>query len=107
MPGVALRQAAWYLAQLREEYQGSMHLAMAAYNGGPRRMTQHVKIRGHLAFPDMIEEIGAHETRNYVRKIMDHLVRYLELYASDDERKAGLKRLRSDPTHRAKNEDSL
>ena len=47
-----------------------------------------------IAFPDMIEEIGAHETRNYVRKIMDHLVRYLELYASDEERKAGLKALK-------------
>ncbi|MEE2787021.1 MAG: transglycosylase SLT domain-containing protein [Myxococcota bacterium] len=88
LPGVALRQAAWYLSALRDEYSGNVQLAMAAYNGGPLRMTQHLSLRGPMPFDALIEEVGAHETRNYVRKVSDHLLRYVELYGSDAERKA-------------------
>ena len=92
-PGIALRQAAWYLDALRREYRGNVILAMAAYNGGPRRVSEHLGIVGELPFDMMIEEMGAHETRNYARKVTDHLIRYLELYADDEERKRGLESL--------------
>ena len=85
-PGVALGHAAWYLAALRGELGGSLLLAAAAYNGGPRRMAEHLQRHQDLPFDVLIEEIGAHETRNYVRKIADHLVRYASLYGTDDER---------------------
>jgi soluble lytic murein transglycosylase len=84
-PGIALRHAAWYLAALRAEFGGSLLLAIAAYNGGPLRFAEHVKAYGDLPFDMMIEEIGAHESRNYVRKVADHLVRFALIYADDAE----------------------
>lgn len=88
-PGVGLRHAAWYLDALRKEYS-DMILAIAAYNGGPRRMTEHLQVSGHLPYDEMLEELGAHETRNYARKVSDHVVRYLSLYANETERKQWL-----------------
>ena len=92
-PAIALRQAAWYLSALRREYDGNIVLAMAAYNGGPRRVSEHMSLVGRVPFDMMIEEIGAHETRNYARKVTDHLIRYVELYASDRERSSMLNSL--------------
>lgn len=85
-PGVALRHAAWYLGALRKEFGGNVILAIGAYNGGPLRFAEHLQMVRGLAFDEVIEEIGAHESRNYARKVTDHLVRYLSLYASDAER---------------------
>ncbi|MBM4320047.1 MAG: tetratricopeptide repeat protein, partial [Deltaproteobacteria bacterium] len=82
-PGVALRHAGWYLATLRDEYSGWTLLAMAGYNGGPLLLGQHLSRRPDMPGDVLIEEIGPHEMRNYVRKVADHLVRYLTLYASD------------------------
>tara|TARA_B100001093_G_scaffold180457_1_gene173049 strand:+ start:84 stop:449 length:366 start_codon:yes stop_codon:yes gene_type:complete len=92
-PGIALAQAAWYLNALRREYDGNVILAMAAYNGGPRRVSEHISLVGSVPFDMMIEEMGAHETRNYARKVTDHLIRYLDLYATDQERSQGLRQL--------------
>ena len=61
---------------------------MAAYNGGPLRVSEHMSLVGRVPFDIMVEEIGAHETRNYASKVTDHLIRYVDLYASDDERTA-------------------
>ncbi|MEE2755975.1 MAG: lytic transglycosylase domain-containing protein [Myxococcota bacterium] len=92
-PGIALAQAAWYLNALRREYDGNVILAMAAYNGGPRRVSEHLSLVGSVPFDMMIEEMGAHETRNYARKVTDHLIRYLDLYASDQARDQSLREL--------------
>ncbi len=97
-PGVALRHAAWYLDALRAEFGGNVLLAMAAYNGGPRRVAEHLRLHPDLPFDVLIEEIGAHETRNYARKIADHVVRYATLYASPPERAALLESLRPPAT---------
>lgn len=92
-PGVALRHAAWYLAALRDEYRGDVILAIGAYNGGPLRIGEHLAGVPGLAYDEMIEEIGAHESRNYARKVTDHFVRYLALYADDAERDRWMKAL--------------
>lgn len=93
-PGVALRHAAWYLEALRDEYQGDIVLAIGAYNGGPLRFGEHLSgDAAKLPYDAMIEEIGAHESRNYARKVTDHLVRYLALYADDAERERWMKAL--------------
>ena len=96
-PGVALRHAAWYLAALREEFEGDLTMAIAAYNGGPRRVAEHLRRHQDLPYDVMVEEIGAHETRNYARKVADHIVRYASLYADDAERDALLRALRPPP----------
>ena len=93
-PGVALRHAAWYLAALRHEFRGNLLMAVAAYNGGPRRVAEHLRMHRDLPFDVMVEEIGAHETRNYARKVADHIVRYGALYATDAERRSLYEALR-------------
>ncbi|MCA9542713.1 MAG: transglycosylase SLT domain-containing protein, partial [Myxococcales bacterium] len=97
-PGLALRHAAWYLAALREEFGGNLLLAVAAYNGGPLRFAEHVLVSRALPFDLLIEEIGAHESRNYVRKVADHLVRFATIYGDDLEREALLTALRPPET---------
>ncbi|MBR58683.1 MAG: hypothetical protein CMH54_11775 [Myxococcales bacterium] len=94
-PGIALRQAAWYLDALRTEFNGNITLAIAAYNGGPLRFAEYLTMPSNRKLPmDMfIEEIGAHESRNYVRKVTDHIVRFTTLYASDSDRDALLSKL--------------
>ena len=57
-------------------------------------MQQHLRNVGEVPFDVMIEEIGTHEMRNYARKVVDHVVRYLELYAPDDVRTQVLESLR-------------
>ena len=92
--GVSLRQAAWYLSALREEFGGSTLMSIASYNGGPRRMSEYLTgDNAHLPMDEFIEEIGAHETRNYVRKVTDHLVRYVTIYGTDEEREQVLRSL--------------
>lgn len=99
-PGVALRLSAWYLKQLWLDL-GHPILAMAAYNGGPMRMADHVDAYPHLIFTELIEELGAHESRNYMRKIVDHTLRYLALYGSAEEWTLWIQRLAL-PTHAPK-----
>ena len=93
-PGVGLRHAAWYLDALRREFEGNVVMAIAAYNGGPLRVAEHLANHPSLPFDVMVEEIGAHETRNYARKVSDHIVRYASIYADDAERAALLDALR-------------
>jgi soluble lytic murein transglycosylase-like protein len=97
-PGVALRQAAWYLDALRAEFGDVPLLAAAAYNGGPLRVADHLETVGDVPFDVMMEEIGAHETRNYARKITDHVVRNATLWAPDGEREALLRSFLPPPT---------
>ena len=84
--GISIRYAAWYLDALRSEFSGNVILSMAAYNGGPLLIGQHVRNRPDLPMDLMIEEIGPHESRNYARKVTDHLVRYANIYLDDVER---------------------
>jgi len=94
-PGVGLKQAAWYLSELRKEFNGNILMAIAAYNGGPLRMAEYLTLPENQGLPMdiFIEEIGAHESRNYVRKVTDHLVRNLTVYGTEKERAAYLKAL--------------
>ena len=91
-PGVSLRLAAHYLKLLWEDL-GHPILAMGAYNGGPMRLSEHVERHAELPFDELIEELGAHESRNYMRKIMDHTLRYLALYGTREEWRVWVERL--------------
>jgi soluble lytic murein transglycosylase-like protein len=83
--GLSVRYGTWYLMRLYEDLKHPIW-AMAAYNGGPLRMVEHINKHLHLPFDEVLEEFGSHESRNYARKITDHFVRYLHMYASEDDR---------------------
>ena len=83
-PALSIRYAAWYLRRLSDDLGHTM-LAIGAYNGGPMRFADHQDEFQGQPFDVMVEEMGAHESRNYLRKVTDHFVRYLALYASDAE----------------------
>ena len=83
-PAISVRYAAWYLHHLKEDL-GHPLLAIGAYNGGPMRFADHQDEFKGQDFDIMVEELGAHESRNYLRKVADHFIRYLSLYATDAE----------------------
>ncbi len=76
---VALGSA--YLESMLARYEGSMIMALAAYNAGPHRVDQWLvdygDPRGSLDDAiDWIESIPFSETRNYVQRIMEALPIY-------------------------------
>ena len=72
-----------YLNDLISRFGGSYPLALAAYNGGPRRVNEWLEEfgdprKGQLDWVDWIELIPVYETRNYVQRVMENYIVYKE-----------------------------
>lgn len=72
-----------YLNDLITRFGGSYPLALAAYNGGPRRVNEWIEEfgdprKGQVDWVDWIELIPVYETRNYVQRVMENYVVYKE-----------------------------
>jgi len=70
-----------YMADLLDTYDGSYVLALAAYNGGERRVRFWIKTYGdprdrQIDWIDWIESIPITETRNYVQRVMEAVAVY-------------------------------
>ena len=70
-----------YLSERLEEFSGSYILAIAAYNAGPRRVSEWLAEIGdpreaHVDPIDWIEQIPFGETRNYVMRVLEALMVY-------------------------------
>ena len=70
-----------YMAGLLDAYNGSYVLALAAYNGGTRRVRSWIKRHGDprdgdIDVIDWIEMIPIAETRNYVQRVMEAVAIY-------------------------------
>ena len=70
-----------YLSERLEEFSGSYVLAIAAYNAGPRRVTEWLAEIGdprdpHVDPINWIEQIPFGETRNYVMRVLEALTVY-------------------------------
>lgn len=80
-PEVNVSYGSWYLRHLLDRHEGSVPLALAAYNGGPenlRRWKAGALARGaEFRIPD---DIPFEETRNYVTSVMDAWTVYREAY---------------------------
>ena len=92
-PGTNIRLAAWYLGALIRRFHGQAPLAVASYNGGPRLLSFHMETHPGLDLETLIEDLATHQSRNYVRKVLEHFHRYLAIYetpATRRERMAAL-----------------
>ena len=81
-PGHNISLGSAYLARLIRNYDGSIVLALAAYNAGPNRVDRWLRANGdpraasvHDAI-DWVEAIPFSETRNYVQRVLENLPIY-------------------------------
>ena len=79
-PAHNIRLGARYLGLLAKKYRGQLPFAIMAYNGGPMLVDFHLKMSAGKPFDVLIDDLGPHESRNYVRKVIEHFLRYLAIY---------------------------
>ncbi len=79
-PAVALEFGAYYVAGQMGRF-GDVHLALAAYNGGPSNVVRWAAV---AAWPpaEFVEAIEFPETRGYVEAVIGHYAAYQALYGS-------------------------
>jgi len=70
-----------YIAELIDDYDGYLPMAIAAYNAGPHRVRQWVKQNGDPRDADVdaidwVELIPFTETRNYVQRVLENVQVY-------------------------------
>jgi soluble lytic murein transglycosylase len=76
-PDYNVRLASHYLKTLLKRYDGETALAVAAYNAGPARVDEWVRLHGdprrgdRYDLVDWIELIPFDETRNYVERVLE------------------------------------
>jgi soluble lytic murein transglycosylase len=75
-PEVNIRFGASYLSDLREKRKGHIALATASYNAGPHRIKRWLPESGTLPADVWIESIPYHETRGYVKSVLEYAVIY-------------------------------
>jgi len=87
-PAVNIRLGSWYFASMLEEFGGKVHLALAAYNAGPRAVRKWLADRGSSGDDEFVENIPYRETRNYVIRVMGSAQVYRFLYGPPPEKTA-------------------
>lgn len=81
-PEISIRFGTWYLASLKQEFQGNEVLMLAAYNGGRGTVRQWMKTYGwNFSFQD-VKAIPYGETREYVERVLSSRERYRQLYGN-------------------------
>jgi soluble lytic murein transglycosylase len=80
-PQANIRLGAAYLDEMLGRFEGSLVMAAAAYNAGPRRVDEWLvtygnPLRGERDLLDWMEMIPFTETRNYVQRIVEGAVIY-------------------------------
>nr|WP_320146072.1 lytic transglycosylase domain-containing protein [uncultured Anaeromusa sp.] len=81
-PETNIRFGTWYLASLKQEFQGNEVLMLAAYNGGRGTVRQWMRTYGwNFSFQD-VKAIPYGETREYVERVLSGRERYRQLYGN-------------------------
>ena len=74
-----------YIKSLLKKFEGSLPLALAGYNAGPRRVEIWIKrygnpLKNQISMIDWIESIPIYETRNYVKKVITNYRVYKSIF---------------------------
>ncbi|MTV48963.1 transglycosylase SLT domain-containing protein [Heliobacillus mobilis] len=79
-PETNIRIGCWYLASLKEEFNGNIPIMIAAYNGGRGNVQQWIKEQRWSGKEHTLEDIPFPETREYVKAVLHDYYMYHELY---------------------------
>lgn len=82
-PGYNISAGAWYLADLLRQFGGSETIALAAYNGGRGHVQRWLESEIWDGSEANLKQIPFGETRDFVRRTLDHYRSYRELYGSE------------------------
>jgi soluble lytic murein transglycosylase-like protein/TolA-binding protein len=85
-PGINIRQGAYYIKHLLDQFNGNMVLAIASYNGGPSKANEWYAKNKRSTFDQFIEDIGFTETRGYVKKVLANYWTYRRFAAKSTEK---------------------
>jgi soluble lytic murein transglycosylase len=80
-----IRLGARYLGSLIRRFDGSVPLAVAAYNAGGGAVSRWLSQRGGLDADEFVEEIPIEETRGYVKRVLRSYATYRLLYGTPEE----------------------
>jgi soluble lytic murein transglycosylase len=81
-----IKLGATYISRMLDRFDDSYPLAIAAYNGGPGRVSGWIKTYGspknlsHDDRIDWIESIPVYETRNYVQRVTEAMRVYSDIF---------------------------
>jgi soluble lytic murein transglycosylase len=79
-PYLNVKFGAWYLARQLKDFENSLFVALAAYNGGPGNAKRWLDLAGDGDQDLFVESISNTETRRYVEKVYEHYAMYRKLY---------------------------
>jgi soluble lytic murein transglycosylase len=80
-----IRLGSRYLGDLIRRFDGSVALALAAYNAGGGAVSRWLEQRRGLEIDEFVEEIPVEETRGYVKRVLRSYAAYRLLYGAPDE----------------------
>ncbi len=79
-PETSINMGAWYIADLKKEFNNNTVLVLAAYNGGRGNVREWLSGTGLSGDSSDIERIPFEETRLYVQKVLKYYRFYSILY---------------------------
>ena len=81
-PALNIRLGTTYLRGLLERYQGSLILALGAYNAGEKAADKWLARFGGLEPDEFVENISYGETRRYVKLVLRNYRTYVQMYGN-------------------------
>jgi soluble lytic murein transglycosylase len=79
-----IRLGSRYLGDLVRRFDGSVALALAAYNAGAGAVNRWMETRRGLELDEFVEEIPVEETRGYVKRVLRSYAAYHLLYGETE-----------------------
>jgi len=83
-PEISVRYGGYYLSKLLRMFEGSVPLAAASYNAGPKIVSHWLSVGKDMDADVFIARIPYEETRSYVARVTGNLLRYQWLSGGND-----------------------